>query len=197
MDLGLTTVPTGRPVCVTWWTSGLEALVDELREAGLPLSSDGVGAVVDLGPDRLLVRARAGPDGLAVEAGSADDAMAEFTSARLVGIGVATVDHERLAGELGLGGLDGPFDEPALGARGWRAVAGSRLLLLEPSTEGRLAASLARLGEGPRVLYLTLGAGAGPREAGDGRASTGLGVLGVLLATATRWGPFAILVDHQ
>jgi hypothetical protein len=48
--------------------------------------------------------------------------------------------------------------EPHLGARTRRRGAGGlpagTIVLLEPSTEGRLAASLARDGEGPCVLYL-------------------------------------------
>lgn len=81
----------------------------------------------------------------------------------LLGLGWATVDTERAAGEfvraLDLPGtatsvdrdrLVGAYAHELLDAR----LPGGRLLLLEPSTEGRLAAGLARDGEGAAVLYL-------------------------------------------
>lgn len=83
-------------------------------------------------------------------------------------VGWATVDLERAAAELWAGRSTAPLpDEALLGAR-CLAVAptpdgessdgpvatGPPLVLLEPTTEGRLAASLARHGEGPIALYL-------------------------------------------
>jgi len=94
---------------------------------------------------------------------------------RIVGIGWATVDLERAAAQLdpalalpadgwtpatrdqllGATALLGPWlaltPGPALGPDG----RGPRLVLLEPDTEGRLAASLARHGEGVAVVYVT------------------------------------------
>ena len=70
---------------------------------------------------------------------------------RLMGIGWATVDLERT-----LAGLDGTNarvtdDDLLLGARAWRVDAGPvALVLLEPNTEGRLAAALAREARGSR-----------------------------------------------
>ena len=81
-------------------------------------------------------------------------------------VGWATVDLERASS--GPGAADAGFrdasprDEPLLGARG---VVGSAtpdrpaVILLEPTTEGRLAASLARHDEGPLVLYLLVAPG--------------------------------------
>jgi hypothetical protein len=90
--------------------------------------------------------------------------------------------------------------DPALGARAWlRSVSKPAaysngdspgmpadpadprpaLVLLEPDTEGRLAASLAKFGEGVAVIYL----GEGP--AGAGRLVRGGGM----------WGPHVVLVD--
>ena len=74
--------------------------------------------------------------------------------ARLLAVGIATVDAERYrADRPDLDVADAPDDE-LLGARAMVTI-GSHpgIVILEPSTEGRLAASLARLGEGPAALY--------------------------------------------
>lgn len=91
----------------------------------------------------------------AVLAGAGDTAIA---------VGWATVETDRAASELtaALGLSADPFelaaDSVTLGARcriGHGILTGGRsLVLLEPSTEGRLAASLARLGEGPAAVWL-------------------------------------------
>ena len=82
----------------------------------------------------------------------------------VVALGWATVDTERAVAELG---EHGPFeaaaDEAILGAR---CTVGSRdaavcLAILEPNTEGRLAATLARHAEGPAVLWV---AGSPPQD---------------------------------
>lgn len=70
----------------------------------------------------------------------------------LVAIGIATVDTDRFAAEAGWSLSPMPADD-ILGAFA-SAVVGHPFVLLEPSTEGRLAATLARLGEGPVSLYL-------------------------------------------
>lgn len=116
----------------------------------------------------------------------------------VVGIGWATVEAERAILEL-----DGALEagepaavaadvrslwteldrDPALGARVWRrnvAPAPDRpmLVVLEPDTEGRVAASLARFGEGVAVVYL-----------GDGPAGPGR-----LVPSSKPWGPHVVLV---
>jgi hypothetical protein len=91
---------------------------------------------------------------------------------RLAGVGWATVDLDRAQVELdpwlepaseGREGRDvgrsaGDGEEPHLGARTRvrrsPGLPGEALVLAEPVTEGRLAASLARDGEGPCTLYL-------------------------------------------
>jgi hypothetical protein len=84
---------------------------------------------------------------------------------RVVGIGWATVELDRAATELSsTAGYDVEWAEPdaLLGATariGRATGAGSVAVLLEPSTEGRLAAFLARHGEAPAVLYLAPRAG--------------------------------------
>ena len=78
-------------------------------------------------------------------------------------VGWATVDLDRAAAEASPGRSTVPLpDDDLLGARCLAAEAPAHeptadtpaLVLLEPSTEGRLAASLARHGEGPIAVYL-------------------------------------------
>lgn len=115
----------------------------------------------------------------------------------LAGIGWATVEAERALHELDArlgpdeGGVAASWTpiarDPALGARGWLRASGGTappdahrpaLVVLEPDTEGRIAASLARFGEGVAVIYL-----------GDGRAGPGR-----LLRGGGMWGPHVVLV---
>ena len=89
--------------------------------------------------------------------------------ATLVAIGWATVEIERAERQLetaiGDGGswAEAPRDA-LLGARAavYRSIAAERplVVVLEPDTEGRLAASLARHGEGVAAAYVTVRAGA-------------------------------------
>lgn len=84
---------------------------------------------------------------------------------RLLAVGWATVDLDRAVGELAdvLGVLETGFvvaaGSAALGAQcrivGQPIVDDVRLAVLEPSTEGRLAAALARWDEGPLVAWYT------------------------------------------
>ncbi len=137
----------------------------------------------------------------------------------LVGVGWATVEVDRAEAELdpwlaprterGGGGADdeeGAGTEPHLGARTRRRGAGGlpagSIVLMEPSTEGRLVVSLARNGEGPCALYLA------PRErlrawlraARDRGVRTSavrpgpLGPSALVLGGATA-GPHLVLVD--
>ena len=72
--------------------------------------------------------------------------------ATLIGVGWMTVEIDRAAAEIGLTVSAAP-DDAALGAwcRSTAGPDGVTVVLLEPATEGRLAWSLARLGEGPYV----------------------------------------------
>jgi hypothetical protein len=87
--------------------------------------------------------------------------------ASVIAIGWATVETERAEVELlrALGDGLGPFvdapDDELLGARCRSAAAGTPpfVVVLEPSTEGRLAGSLARIGEGPVAVWFSLEAG--------------------------------------
>ena len=78
------------------------------------------------------------------------------------------------------------------------------MLLLEPSTEGRLAASLARDGEGASVLYLRPAAGlrawaADARARGVTLSARRIGPLGgsVLVAGGPVAGPHVVIVDTR
>lgn len=85
----------------------------------------------------------------------------------VVGIGWATVELERGAAELGTAlGLEAAAlaGAPASATLGARTLVcpdglgpGVALILLEPTTEGRLAATLARRGEGPAAAWLEVG----------------------------------------
>lgn len=139
----------------------------------------------------------------------------------LAGVGWATVELDRAEAELGpwLGDADGlPGDgaagsvpdshEPHLGAiariRPGGGLPGERFVLLEPATEGRLAASLARDGEGPCALYLrpTVGLAAwaaGARERGVSLGARRPGPLGQsrLVLGGPVGGPHLLLVDAR
>jgi hypothetical protein len=79
---------------------------------------------------------------------------------RAVAVGWATVDLERAAAAFAPaipGGIafEAAADELLLGARCWIAAGSDpAIALLEPSTEARLAAFLARHGEGPAAVWL-------------------------------------------
>lgn len=112
--------------------------------------------------------------------------------AGILAIGWATVDLERSAAELADIAFEFAHDDEALGARALIGHPGRvGLVLLEPSTEGRLAATLARNGEGLAVVYqqsrglVTEGA----------LKMTPLGRAGRLVDPGRRWGPFLIVVD--
>lgn len=122
--------------------------------------------------------------------------------ARPVAIGWATVETERAEAELvyALGARIGSFtDAPGdglLGARCRTATGGpaSFLAILEPSTEGLLAGSLARLGEGPVAVWFT--APAGPI---DGSSSPADGPFGPerLVLHGPRDGRHVFLLDGR
>jgi hypothetical protein len=93
---------------------------------------------------------------------------AALQGATLAAIGWATVEIERgereLEAAIGDGGswAEAPRDA-LLGARAavYRSIASGHplVIVLEPDTEGRLAASLARHGEGVAAAYVTVGRG--------------------------------------
>lgn len=155
-----------------------------------------------LGPlDRLLAALAAETDSRAVR----------VTAGRPVAVGWATVELDRAARELGaalgIAARDflGAVDSLALGARcrvAHRALPGGvALVLLEPATEGRLAASLARLGEGPTAVWLAVddppAAIAALRLARVGTSAERVGPFGTerLLIDGPIHGPHRLLIQ--
>jgi hypothetical protein len=127
-----------------------------------------------------------GPDGL----DGLGDLGGALEEPGLAAVGWATVDGERTI--AGLTGIEFRVvdTDALLGARTWRADIGAiALLVLEPTMEGRLAAALARHGEGIVSLYLTT-----PGPPGGVTGQTALGVPGRLLPHDRPWGPFVIEV---
>ena len=111
---------------------------------------------------------------------------------RLRAVGWATVDLERTFDDLGIEAPP-PEDEALLGARACRIdLDGTAILVLEPTTEGRLAAALARRGEGICALYVAASQPLGPTA-----RPTALGVPGRLLPHDQPWGPFVIEVTER
>lgn len=139
----------------------------------------------------------------------------------LVGLGWATVELDRAEAELGMwlgprpaappdgvpADADGRLPDEALGAwarlRQGGGLPGAWTVLLEPATEGRTAASLARDGEGPCALYLRAAAGlaawrAAARERGIAAGAPRPGPFGdqVLLAAGPT-GPHLVVTEGR
>lgn len=119
-----------------------------------------------------------------------------ISTARVTGVAWATVEADRAFAELAtvidrpdaVEGSAAIAGRPAwiaqerdadLGASRWRREPppeGADLFVVEPDTEGRLAACLARFGEGVAAVYLSTA------DAGDR-----------VVAINARWGPYAIV----
>ena len=118
----------------------------------------------------------------------------------VVGVGWATVELDRAARELeGLATFAPAPRDSTLGATARRSPLGARprpaVVLLEPDTEGLLAAALARFGEGVRAIYL------GPLDRADVDDTPNLGPsrpgpLGParLVLGRQKWGPHALVL---
>jgi hypothetical protein len=118
----------------------------------------------------------------------------------VVGVGWASVELDRAERELAAIATFTPVPRDAtLGATARRSPLGDRprpaIILLEPDTEGLLAAALARFGEGVRAVYL------GPLDRADvddtpnlGPSRPGpMGPARLVLGRA-RWGPHALVL---
>ena len=136
----------------------------------------------------------------------------------IVGIGWATVELERAAEDLTAAFVRAGMPEPAwapapreglLGASAWVSHEWwptwtpdepPAIALLEPDTEGRLAATLARFGEGVGAVYVAPRASDAEgriEPARVGRPSGGpLGAGRLVLARPT-WGPSVIVLDRR
>jgi hypothetical protein len=115
-----------------------------------------------------------------------------------------TVDVERVLAQIGQAGQQLP-DDPLLGASVTLVAApdGNPIVLLEPRTEGRIAATLARGGEGPAGRYATPPgglAGARLRAAAEGLSLSPEydGPFGpsALVMDGPPAGPHLVLVDR-
>jgi hypothetical protein len=189
---------------VVWHDPDLTRLADRLRRFGLEASPAGTieldGGTVRLergtGPSRLSLVDRPGrPDAWRAPVGEPPAAAPRPVGAagrpRLLAVGIATVDAERYrADRPHLELTDAPDDE-LLGARAM-ITSGSHpgIVILEPSTEGRLAASLARFGEGPAVLYVE-----SEVPPADGRIASGPLGRAWLLAGGHIAGPHLLIVE--
>ncbi len=187
---------------LAWETGDVPHLRDLLAAVGFRAVEDDALVIPGL---LIATRPSAGPDRL--RAMAPDPAMpnaraesgADGSGARLRAIAVATIDLAR-AGAAFAGVVAELPGDALLGAR--VASTGTlRLVLAEPATEGRLAATLARNGEGPAALYVAVPPGRlgeirmhlvrlgeGPRD--------GAGPFGPqTLAWVRRpWGPHLLLV---
>jgi len=119
---------------------------------------------------------------------------------RAVALGWATVDLERTAIDLAANEPAGLLFDPAaddniLGAR-CRIAPGFAgdltLVVMEPATEGRLAAFLARHGEGPAVGWFS-GASADDAVAVSPAKTGPLGPARLVLG-GSRFGPYALIL---
>jgi hypothetical protein len=116
----------------------------------------------------------------------------------------ATVDRDRALADLGLQ-AERLADDPLLGASVGlvKPPHGDPVAIVEPSTEGRLAAALARDGEGPIGLYVespvaldavaALAASAGLQA---GRIAAGPFGASVLVVAERIGGPHLVLVER-
>jgi hypothetical protein len=193
---------------IRWSTADPAGLIARLRESGFAFDGDGVmpfpSATIRIEPgagrtERLAVEAGAPSAGVGVRphANGIDD---------VVAIGWATVDRERYLADLGAGSnVELPRD-PHLGAFAIQHDAtrpGPQVLVLEPDTEARLAATLVRSGEGPAAIYLSARRGLDAFVADARRRDTPVtsvqpGPFGpsVVLLAGPPWGPHLIVVER-
>jgi len=138
------------------------------------------------------------------------DRVREIVRPRGEVIGWATVELDRAERELARAGsrpavpvTTATLDDEVLGARCRliETAQGEPLVLLEPSTEGPLAAALVRHGEGQVARYLLADAAAVDRLRASGltlsaEASGPLGRQRRVLG-GPRWGPFVLVVPEH
>ena len=196
---------------IRWVTASPDRAAIRLAHA-LGLIMDPVGGRREVGLGSVVLELVALPSGVA-----GDDRLsfagpvarppdAHSPGVACVGVGVATVDTDRIASRMGWRIAQAGHDL-VLGAHVAAADASpgeARLVVLEPSREGRVAASLARLGEGPVALYLRSPAGlpaARDWVAGRGGKVTPIadGPFGRSFAIGggPPWGPHLVIVESD
>ena len=200
-----------RPVPeIRWSTRDSDALAARLRAFGMAIDPDGriafrsatIRLVPDPGPDDRLTVAN-DPD----KRPPTDQRRSRL--ADVLAVGWATVDRERVAAAMAPGdpGAVEPLPADAhLGAfvlRIGRSMPAR--LVVEPDTEGRLAATLARIGEAPVAIYLSARPDglaayvAGVRSRGGAVSAIRPGPLGpsVILLGGPTWGPHLLVVESR
>lgn len=217
---------------LTWQTAAPDELAADLvRRLGVGWRNGGLaqGArLLDLGSAELEVRpwVREGPADRPRRSGrlvlepvpggepEPADVVGTESSPTLLAVGWATVELDRAEADLGLwldpAGASMEGVDPHLGARtrvrGTRGLPGPWIVLLEPATEGRAAAALARDDEGPCAVYLQppVGLDAWLAEASARGVETRGGIRPdgpfgsqALLAGGPAAGPHVVLVEGR
>lgn len=178
----------------TWTTPDPARLLAALGEGQAPGSGPGASLrVVSGSTERLDLDERpAGSDPAGVSVG------------RLLAVGIGTVDADRAADRIIRRPADPagtshettavPIDDPWLGGRGVAVDAGGglRLIVLEPTTEGLLAAFLARSGEGAVAAWVVTARAEAHGMVGRSTSRpTALGPV-VVVRSGGRWGPYLL-----
>ena len=154
-------------------------------------------------PERIYARLIAGAGALAATAGDASEGDAPPNERRVLAVIWATVDRDRVLADLDVA-AERLAEDPHLGASVTlvRPADGHPIAILEPVTEGRLAATLARRGEGPGGEYvetpLSLEAIGGAAAAAGlviGRPADGPFGRSVLVLPRRAGGPHLVLVE--
>ena len=168
-------------------------------ELVVPLVGGDVVIVPSPEPDRLLLPEPSRPDdrsGKVVLPGPEAGAAVLRGAPALLGLGWATVDAERalpaVANAVGLppAAFRRASDDESLGASALVGRLGAlAIAILEPTTEGRVAAALARSGEGPCAIYVATASSAASQPGPLGPA--------ILAMADRRWGPFVVAVRRR
>ena len=197
---------TRRRLLIRWFGQDLETLLAglglQLRDGAIELASARiqVESADHLAPDRPRLMVEELAEALAQaqdQAADPDPDRRQNLALDLVAVGWATVEFDRAARDVG-GAWQSAGDDRLLGASAWWSPEDHpATLLLEPNTEGRLAGALARYGEGPIALYLSV---PDPARIGAARkARPASGPLGEewLYPGSNPAGPFLILVGGR
>lgn len=199
-------MPPHDRLAIRWSTRDPEAAAARWRGYGFSVEADGriafPSASLEIeggtaGEDRLTFS-----DGPGLRAGSGrphPNAIAD-----VLAVGWATVDRERFIADARSDAVKILLNDPHLGAFVLRQGTGRPYaLVVEPDTEGRLAASLVRFGEGPAAIYLQVDPGGlaafvdDARRRGTALSAIRVGPLGpsVILLGGPAWGPHVLVVE--
>ena len=125
---------------------------------------------------------------------------------RILAVIWATVDRDRLLAETGWAPAENLPDDPFLGASVAvvTSATGEAIAVVEPATEGRLAATLARHGEGPVGEYVeapipldAIGPAATAAGLVVGRPAAGPFGRSVIVLSGPVSGPHLVLVERS